>query len=145
MKKVLITFIALMSLTFVGTTQLVGAQTAKDAVCEGLGAVSGTSGCEQAAGEETVDNTIATVINILSIIGAVIAIIMIMIGGFRFITSSGDSGSTASARNTVIYAVVGLVIIALAQLIVLFVVERAAPTAAPPPPAGASKVRSITL
>lgn len=96
-------------------------ETATDAVCAGLG------GCDEAATNTTVNSTVATVINILSLIGAVIAVIMIIIGGIRFVTSSGDSSATASARNTVIYSLVGLVIIALAQLIVRFVLERAAP------------------
>jgi hypothetical protein len=49
---------------------------------------------------------------------------MIIIGGFRYITSGGDSGSVSSAKNTVLYAIVGLIIVALAQVIVRFVLSK---------------------
>ena len=49
---------------------------------------------------------------------------MIIIGGLRYITSNGDSGNVTNAKNTILYAIVGLVIVALAQLIVRFVVQR---------------------
>ena len=107
------------------------AQGAKEAVCEGLGAVSGGGGCAPAAGQPDVNNTLATVINIMSLIAAVISVIMIIIAGIRFVTSNGDSGSVTTARNTVIYALVGLVIVAISQILVQFVIERA--TAQPPP------------
>ena len=116
------------TLTPIAMPQLVSASSAaRDALCGGIGAISGAEdgeGCDDVDGEATVDSTIATVINIISLIAAVIAVIMIIIGGIRYITSNGDSGSTSGAKNTVIYAVVGLVIIALAQLIVQFVVQR---------------------
>lgn len=100
---------------------------AKKAVCEGLQGVSG-QGCNDTTDGSTINKTVTTVINILSLITAVIAVFMLIIGGLKYITSSGDSGSTASARNTIIYALVGLVIVALAQLIVKFVIERVAQT-----------------
>lgn len=97
---------------------------AKDAICAGLLGAAGEE-CGDNADEDSnkVGSTIETVINILSLIGAVIAVIMLIVGGIRYVTSSGDSGSTASARNTIIYALVGLVIIALAQVIVRYVVS----------------------
>lgn len=128
MKRLVLALLLLVGLMSFTPQLAFAAETAQDAVCEGLGAVSGTNGCEQADGEEAVDSILITVVNILSIIGATIAVIMIIIAGIRFVTSSGDSGSTATARNTIIYAVVGLVIIALSQLIVRFVVERVSPT-----------------
>jgi hypothetical protein len=45
-------------------------------------------------------------------------------GGFKYITSGGDESGAKSARNTIIYAVVGLVIVALAQFIVKFVINN---------------------
>lgn len=65
------------------------------------------------------------VINILSIIVGVIAVIMIIVGGFRYITSGGESSNVSGAKNTLIYAIVGLVIVAIAQFIVHFVLSTA--------------------
>jgi hypothetical protein len=58
------------------------------------------------------------------VIVGVAAVIMIIIGGFRYITSSGDSASVNSAKNTILYAIIGLVIVALAQVIVRFVLNQ---------------------
>lgn len=66
-----------------------------------------------------------TVINIFSLIVGVIAVVMIIVGGLRYITSGGDSGKVSAAKTTIIYALVGLVIVALAQLIVHFVLSQA--------------------
>lgn len=65
----------------------------------------------------------ADVVNIFSIIVGIVAVIMIIYGGFRYITSGGDSGNVGNAKNTLIYAIVGLIIVALAQLIVHFVLS----------------------
>jgi hypothetical protein len=64
-------------------------------------------------------------VNIFSIIVGIVAVIFIIYGGFRYITSGGDSGSVGNAKNTLIYALVGLVIVALAQLIVHYVLSTA--------------------
>ena len=59
---------------------------------------------------------------IVSIIAGIAAVIMMMVGGFMYITSNGDAGKATTGRNTIIYAVVGLLIIALGQAIItLFV------------------------
>ena len=67
---------------------------------------------------------INSVINLLLIASGIIAVIMIVIGGIRYTTSAGDAGQTKSARDTVIYAVVGLVIAIMAYAIVNFVLSR---------------------
>jgi hypothetical protein len=64
------------------------------------------------------------IVNIFSIIVGAVAVIMIIYGGFRYITSGGDSNSVGSAKNTLIYAIVGLIIVALAQIIVRFVLTQ---------------------
>jgi len=77
---------------------------------------------------ERIDQIVTQVINILSLAVGVVAVVMIIIGGLRYITSGGDSGNVTGAKNTILYAVVGLVVVALAQVIVRFVVNRATST-----------------
>ena len=74
--------------------------------------------------EERANQIITTVINIFSLIVGVISVIMIIIGGLKYITSGGDSGNVTSAKNTILYAVIGLVIVALAQIIVRYVLAQ---------------------
>lgn len=68
---------------------------------------------------------IANIINIFSLVVGIVAVLMIIIGGFRYITSGGNDGNVGTAKNTILYAVIGLVIVALAQIIVRFVLTRA--------------------
>ena len=65
------------------------------------------------------------IVDIFSIIIGIIAVIMIIYGGFKYITSGGDSGNVSGAKNTLIYAIIGLIIVALAQLIVKYVLNTA--------------------
>ncbi len=88
---------------------------------------SGTD-CEEGQDEpagQRVNSIVTSVINILSLVVGVAAVIMIMVGGMRYITSNGDSGQVGNAKNTILYAIVGLIVVALAQIIVRFVVNRA--------------------
>lgn len=73
------------------------------------------------AGNTDLMSTINTVINVVLGIVALIAVIMIIIGGISFITSQGDSAKVTKAKNTVLYGVIGLVVALLAFAIVNFV------------------------
>jgi uncharacterized membrane protein YuzA (DUF378 family) len=74
------------------------------------------------AGQNATD-VITKIINILSVVIGAIAVLMIIFGGFRYVTSAGSAEGTKSARQTIIYAIVGLVVVALAQIIVHFVLN----------------------
>lgn len=104
----------------------------KSQACEALGLAStGNSGdCSSAAGPN-IDNTLRLAINLFSLIVGVAAVIMIIVGGLKYILSQGEGSNTASAKNTILYAIVGLVVVLLAQIIVKFVLKKAT---APVPP-----------
>lgn len=91
--------------------------------------LEGTPQCDpggDAGGASTKVNEVLTlVINIFSLIVGVVAVIMIIIGGLKYITSGGDSGNVTGAKNTIMYAVIGLIVVALAQFLVRFVLEKA--------------------
>ena len=59
---------------------------------------------------------------ILYIVG-IIAVIMLIIGGIRYVISGGDSKKVTDAKNTVLYAIIGLVVAFLAFAIVNFVIS----------------------
>ncbi len=60
---------------------------------------------------------------VFGIIGA-LAVLMIVVAGFRYIVAAGDPQATAKAKNGIIYACVGLVVSIAAEVIVQFVVGR---------------------
>lgn len=72
----------------------------------------------------TVNSVVSTVINIISVVVGIIAVIMIIVAGFRYVTSGGSEESVKGAKSTILYAVIGLVIVALAQIIVHFVLAK---------------------
>lgn len=127
MKKILILIVAFFALTAPafggGVIYAQGGATsdAADAVCEG---VELTGGNCNGNGNNGLNKVIEQAINIFSVIIGVIAVIMIMVGGLKYITSGGDAAGVSSAKNTILYAVVGLVVVAMAQIIVKFVLAK---------------------
>ena len=89
-----------------------------------VGAGNTCTGGGTAAGTTKVNELITAAVNIFSAIVGVVSVIMIIFGGFKYITSGGDSNNVSSAKNTIIYAVIGLVVVAMAQFIVQFVLNK---------------------
>lgn len=73
---------------------------------------------------QKINKLIHTIINLLSVIVGVVAVIMIIVGGFRYITSGGSDTGVTGAKNTILYAIIGLIIVALAQVLVRFVLSK---------------------
>lgn len=72
----------------------------------------------------TVNKNVQLALMIFSAIVGIIAVVMMIVGGVRYITSGGDSGNVTAAKNTILYAIIGLVVVALAQIIVQFVLKK---------------------
>ena len=99
----------------------------------GVDAVNGGSNtCTDSKGNKhecTLGDQIRTVVNILLYILGAIAVVMIVIGGIRYTTSNGESSSIKSAKDTILYSVIGLVVAIMAFAIVNFVLAAFAGTA----------------
>ena len=98
----------------------IAADTAKNDVCAGIGLVGG--GCGDNGAQ--VNRAVAAAITLLSIAVGIVAVVMVIVAGLKFVTSGGDSNKVAGAKNAVIYAIIGLVIVATAQLLVHFVFNQ---------------------
>ena len=66
---------------------------------------------------------VQSIISVILYIIGIVAVIMIIFGGFQYITSSGDAAKVTKAKNTILYGIVGLVIAILAFAIVNFVIS----------------------
>ena len=93
-----------------------------DPLAEGCEADPSATICQRDAARP--NQLIQDIISTLLFILGIIAVIMIIVGGIRYALSSGDSNQMKSARDTIIYAVVGLVVALLSYAIVNFVVFR---------------------
>lgn len=109
------------------TSSIVGAISAASAfavpafaqVQEGIDATADSAG----ATETDLPEIINRAINVLLFIVGVAAVIMLIVGGIRYIVSSGDQQAVAGAKNTIIYSIVGIIVAILAYAAVNFVFD----------------------
>jgi hypothetical protein len=71
-----------------------------------------------------------TVTNVLLFLIGALSVIMLIYGGFRYTTSGGDTAAVTSAKNTILYAIVGIIIAILAYAVVNFVITQFTTTGA---------------
>lgn len=132
LRKSILTFSLLLGLltplAFAGTANAGLFDGAKQEACAGAQLSTPLQPCDKSAQEKLggPNGIITKVVDLMSIIVGVIAVIMIIISGIRFVTSNGDTNKITSARNTFIYALVGLVLVAFAQVIVKLVLTKIA-------------------
>jgi Type IV secretion system pilin len=93
----------------------------QQAACNGVAQVGG-NGCS--TGQSTVSNLMTIAINIISLAAGFIAVVMIIVSGIKFMTAQGDSSGVASARQSLIYALIGIVVAAIGQILVQFVIGK---------------------
>jgi hypothetical protein len=136
-KNIILTLAITLS-PFVTVLFPVGASAAiENNVCHGATELSITTGAStEVCPDQTskFDSIIRSILIFLSAVVGFVAVVMLIFGGFRYVTSGGNSESISKAKNTIIYALIGLVIVALAQIIVQFVLNKAVTGATPPPP-----------
>jgi hypothetical protein len=97
-----------------------------DSACNVDGGASSTA-C-QSRSSQTSNGDPAAVLRkitaIVAILAGIAAVIVIIVGGFQYITSAGDPQKASSARSTILGAIIGLVIIVAAQSIILLVLSK---------------------
>jgi hypothetical protein len=76
---------------------------------------------EQPSTVEGEGGVFQTITNVLLFIIGAISVIMLIIGGIRYVVSGGDSSAVTSAKNTILYAIVGIIVALLAYALVNFV------------------------
>ncbi|MFI5212824.1 MAG: pilin [Candidatus Saccharimonadales bacterium] len=113
----LASLVAIIGLT-VFAPSYAGASTVSDTIGQGVG---------QAGGSDPGNNVplgtrVKTIVNVMLFILGAIAVIMIVVGGIRYTTSGGDASRVKGSKDTIMYAIVGLVIALLAYALVNFVI-----------------------
>ena len=121
MKKIFLSLVILLSSTFSALPGTVLADNAVEQACSGLKSLSSSNSC--GGGPASVNNIVASVTKLISYIVGAVAVLVIIFAGFRFITSGGSNENTNSARNMILYAIIGLAVAVLAQLIVHYAIN----------------------
>lgn len=100
-------------------------------IAPAVGAFNGTiqGGADSARGTDQTANLFGnsgvfrTITNVLLFILGAVSVIMIIIGGLRYVISGGNSTAVTAAKNTILYAIVGVIIALLAYAIINFVLN----------------------
>jgi len=128
LKFILASLLMIGSMT-AGSMTLGYASSLKGDACAGLntlatGSTNDTS-CGS-SGESSIKNIVSEVVKILSLVVGIASIIVIIIAGLNFVTAGGDASKVSSAKNTLIYALIGVVIAVSAQFLVHFALNTSA-------------------
>ena len=91
----------------------------EEGIIDGAGSARSEDQSTDLFGETGIFRTITNVL--LFLVGAV-SVIMLIIGGIRYTISGGDSTAVTAAKNTILYAVIGIVVSLLAYALVNFVI-----------------------
>lgn len=113
-------FALILGFAAVPLAQPVGASIVDEGIDGGASAAKSDDQGADLFGDGGIFRTITNVL--LFLIGA-IAVIMLIIGGIRYTISGGDSTAVTSAKNTILYAVVGIIVALLAYAVVNFVLD----------------------
>ncbi len=84
---------------------------------------TGVNSVDNPSSAKSTGDIIRTVVNILLFALGAAAVVMIVIGGIKYVTSQGDSNGVSSAKNTILYAVIGLIVAISAYAIVNWVIK----------------------
>lgn len=96
---------------------------ATSSLCSGAGGSIKGSSCDT-PGKSLAGKSgyVSGITNTLITIAGAIAVIVIIIGGIRYITSTGDATRVKQAKDTILYGVIGLIVVIMAYAIVNFVI-----------------------
>ena len=125
MKRLKLLALSIMSMGILAAPVLVPV-TADAAICSGdaISCAQGGAGASGQSGGVPLATFLKNIVNILLYLIGAIAVIVIIIGGLRYVTSGGDSSQMTAAKNTILYAVIGVIVAILAYAIVNFVLQN---------------------
>ncbi len=126
-KRLLLTLLVLVNI--IAAAPVVYADEVLTPGCEG---VSDSALCKDNSKAQTPDDNslfgpqgiLTKVASLISILVGVAAVIFIIVGGFQYVIASGDPTNIQNAKNTVLYAIIGLIVALLARAIIAFVLVR---------------------
>jgi len=75
-------------------------------------------------GSSSLQDIVASLINVAFVTAGIVALIYIIIGGYNYITSSGNPEQATQAKSTITYAIIGLIVVFVSFLIVRYVLDK---------------------
>jgi hypothetical protein len=132
MRRLLAVLAVVVGLLVVGLPLI--ARAAFDPTSQACDGVSSAAVCQDAAAgnTQTVDSNrlygkdgiFTKGANLVSFIVGVGAVISIVVGGFKYVTSAGDTSRATDARRTILFSAIGILVTLMAQALIFFVFDR---------------------
>lgn len=125
-KTFLAVFISIFSLNIFSLAPVSASNASASAsrdVCNASGVsaeVKKAAGCS--GNSNALPKAIQSILSAIIVVSGIIAVVFIVYGGIQYMTSAGDAGKIKKAKDTILYAVIGLIVCALAFAIVNFVI-----------------------
>ncbi len=123
--------------TMLGVSSLVALPVAAatapaEPTCDGSLSLQQGANCSKGTDQQTDlfgdTGVFRTITNVLLFLVGAIAVIMLIIGGIRYTISGGDKSQVESAKNTIMYSIIGIIVVILAYAIVNFVIDNLSKT-----------------
>ncbi len=126
--KILNLLVLSLSMVFFGffVARVAFAETMDTAICDNPGisdTIKAASGCPDDTDPEALPGIVQVILNAIVAISGLIAVIFMIVGGVKVMTSSGDSGKVELGRKTVIYSSIGLIVVAVSFAAVNFTIN----------------------
>jgi hypothetical protein len=86
-------------------------------------AKQGVESAQTGSKDTDAKQVIQSIVNLLLFITGAVAVIMIVIGGIKYVTSAGEASQAKSAKDTILYAVIGLIVAIVAYAVVTFIIN----------------------
>jgi Type IV secretion system pilin len=127
-KNLFLAFVATLTFAMPALVPVTAYAQSGSPISEGL-----KKGCESVAGTCTSDGDgeagikkiITGIIKLLTLVIGALAVFMVIFGGFKYLMSGGDSGKVTEAKNTILYALLGLAVVIFARALVSFALNQA--------------------
>lgn len=128
MKKLTISLFTFLALSFAVPSSAAAYSFFGD-VCKGE--ADNSAVCQERKKSQTTDSNsiygpngiIIKITNIVALVAGIAAVIFVIIGGIKYILSSGDPANIKSAKATIIFAIIGIIVIVVAQSLIGFVIN----------------------
>ena len=123
MPKVTTSFL-IAAVLVVGISLLISDTSLANSLQDGVNAARGDGQPAELLGDTGI---LTTITNILLFVVGALSVLMLIIGGLRYVISGGNASAVTAAKNTILYAIVGLIIAFLAYAAINFVLGAVAP------------------
>jgi len=122
------TFVLTMILLVPATRSVFAAENVLNQACSGSGSAANSALCKDKDKPSTTilgpQGILVKAVQIVITIVGIASVVMVVIGGFKYVLSNGDAGQIASAKSTILYALIGMVIAGLSSAIISFVISK---------------------